>query len=99
MITETFYGPNDAASFQLLLFLESGVEPIAAGVTVQAQAAGVIVDGIPVWVDQNRGNGEGVEELSDDGFVVEVKMNLTPCLRRALTGRRRMGMFAINLRQ
>lgn len=38
------------------------------GVSVQAERTGVVGDGIPVWVDQDRSGGEFVEELSDDGF-------------------------------
>ena len=51
-----------------LLLLERGTEAIAAGVIVQAEGSGIVGNGIPAWVDQDRRDGKVVEKLSDDGF-------------------------------
>ena len=60
---------NDGADGAVrLLLLEHGAEAIAAGVTVQAEASGIVGNGILVWVDQDRRGGEVVEKLLDDGF-------------------------------
>ena len=79
-----------------MLLLERYAEVIAAGVTVQAEGSGIVGNGINFWVDQDRRDGEVVEKLSDDGFHSWV--NLTPCFRRAFTGRSRVDMLVMNFR-
>ena len=60
---------NDGADAAVrLLLLELGVEAIAAGGTVQAEGSGIVGNGIPVWVDQDKRGGDVVKKLSDDGF-------------------------------
>ena len=51
-----------------LFLLEGGAEAVQAGVTAQAEGAGVVGDSVPVRVDQDKRTGESSEELSDDGF-------------------------------
>ena len=41
-----------------LFLLEGGAEAVAAGVTVQAEGAGVVSDGVVVGKNQDRGRGE-----------------------------------------
>ena len=80
-----------------LFLLEGGTEAVQAGVTVQAEGAGVVGDGVPVRVDQDRRTDE-FSESSDDGFHFRSKTNLTPCLSRASMERSRVESFFKNLR-
>ena len=51
-----------------MFLLQGCAEIVDAGVAVEANGAGVVGDGVPVRVDQDRGGGEFVEGLTDDGF-------------------------------
>ena len=53
-----------------LFLLEGSAEAAQAGVTVQAEGAGVVGDGVRVRVDQHRRTGEFSEEWSDNGFLL-----------------------------
>ena len=59
---------NDGADGAVRFLLIERGAAIADGVTVQAEGSGIVVNGIPVWVDQDRRGGKVVEKLSDDGF-------------------------------
>ena len=51
-----------------LLLLEVCARVVLAGVAVQAKRTGVVGNGIPVRVDQDRQGGEFLEELANNGF-------------------------------
>ena len=60
---------NDSADRAVRLFLhESGAKTVYAGVAVKAERAGVVGDGVPVRLDQDRRGDEFVEDAPDDGL-------------------------------
>ena len=81
-----------------LFLLEGGTEAVQAGVTVQAEGAGVVGDGVPVRVDQDRRTDEFSEELSDDGFHFWNENELNTLLEQAVMERSRVERFFRNLR-
>ena len=48
--------------------LEGFAKAVLAGVAVQAKRTGVVGNGMPVRVDQDRRGGDFLEELANDGF-------------------------------
>ena len=49
-------GVDDRADGAVSFFLlEGGAQTVYAGVAVEAERAGVVGNGVPVWVDQDRG--------------------------------------------
>ena len=81
-----------------LFLLEGGAEAVQSGVSVQAEGAGVIGDGVPVRVDQDRRTDEFSEELSDDGFHFWNENELNTLLEQAVMERSRVERFFRNLR-
>ena len=80
-----------------LFLLEGGAEAVASGVTLQADGAGVVGDGVPAGEHQDRWRGEAEERVSDDSFRNRRKATLTPCLSRAVMDRTIVGTFARNI--
>ena len=51
-----------------MFLVKGGAEAVAAGVTRDAEGAGVVGDGVPVGQGQDRRGGEFAEDLGDYGF-------------------------------
>ena len=69
-----------------LFLLEGGAGAVQAGVTVQAEGAGVVVDGVLVRVDQDRRTGEFSAELSDDGFRFRSENEFNTLFEQVVSG-------------
>ena len=69
-----------------LFLLKGGAGAVQAGVTVQSEGAGVVVDGVLVRVDQDRKTGEFSEELSDDGFRFRSENEFNGLLEQVVSG-------------
>ena len=69
---------EDGADGAVWLFLlEGGAEAVAAGVTVQAEGAGIVSHGAPVGKYQDRRLGAVVKGLTGVSPMTGVKLNLT----------------------
>ena len=51
-----------------MFLLESRSKAVEANVAVEAERAGVVGDGVPVGVDEDRWLGQFVEDGADGGF-------------------------------
>ena len=51
-----------------LFLFESRAKTVDAGVAVEAEGSGVVSDGVPIQVDQDRGGSDFMKDLADDGF-------------------------------
>ena len=69
-----------------LFLLAGGAEAVQASVTVQAEGAGVVGDGVSVWVDQDRRTGELSVELSDDGFHFRSENEFNTLIEQGVNG-------------
>ena len=62
------------------------------------EGAGVVGDGVPVGVDENRWFGKFVEDGTDDGFHGGGEVNgSAPCSSKTLMGRRSLERFGRKL--
>ena len=51
-----------------MFLLESRSKAVDASVAIEAERAGVVADGVPVGVDEDRWLGKFVEDGADGGF-------------------------------
>ena len=73
-----------------MFLFEGCADTVDAGIAVQAEGAGVVGDGVPVRIDQNRGSGE-FAELSDDGFRFRGEDELDTLLEQGFDGAKPSG--------
>ena len=59
---------NGANGVVILLLFEGGTETVHTGITVEEKSAGVVADGVPVRVDEDRGRGKLGEQFPHNGF-------------------------------
>ena len=52
----------------ILLLFEGGPETVHTGMAVEEKRAGVVADGVPVGVDEDRGRGQLGEKFPHNGF-------------------------------
>ena len=59
---------NGANGVVILFLFESGTKTVLTGIAVEGKRAGVVGDGVPVRVDEDRGRGQLGEQFSHNGF-------------------------------
>ena len=52
----------------VLLLFEGGTEPVHTRIAVEKERAGVVGDGVPLGVDEDRGRGQLGEKFPHNGF-------------------------------
>ena len=68
-----------------LFLLESGAKTVDAGVAVEAERVGVVGDGVPVRLDQDRGGGEFVADIPDDDLHFWGENEHNPLLQQGVS--------------
>ena len=59
---------NEENGVVILLLFEGGPETVHTGMAVEEKRAGVVADGVPVGVDEDRGRGQLGEKFPHNGF-------------------------------
>ena len=76
-------GTNGAVG---LFLFESRAKTVDAGVAVKAKRSGVVNNGVPVRVDQDRGSSEFVKDLADDSFHFRGENELNALFKQGVNG-------------